>query len=182
MDVLHVFSIFSIICRLLSLTSQNQIQLMFWMTSRRVVRITAGFVVFIIAYAIIWISGNAILEGEVFPSYTVCMVDTEVENLDNSVVLAFFIMPVVLMAYTTLIFDFVTFRLMKSWSSQALQIPHGILKFLFCVPKTKSSSYLLSFQTLVWLRKLYWKTLRTNLLTLCFNFRLSHNSPVRNIG
>ena len=111
--------------RLLSLTSQNQIQLMFWMTSRRVVRITAGFVVFIIAYAIIWISGNAILEGEVFPSYTVCLVDTEVENLDNSVVLAFFIMPVVLMAYTTLIFDFVTFRLMKSWSSQALQIPHG---------------------------------------------------------
>ena len=108
------------------MTSKNQITIQHWMTSTRIIRITSGFVYFAIVYGTMSAICNALLELDIFPTYTTCLMDSEMENLDNSFVLAFFVMPSMLMAYTTPIFDFVTFRLMKFWTYRSQQIPKGI--------------------------------------------------------
>ena len=116
----------STLYRFMSLTSKNQIRIKHWMTSTRIIRITSGFVYFAIIYGVTTSIINALLELNIFPTYTICLMDSEVDNIDNSLVLAFFVMPSVFMAYTTPIFDFVTFRLMKFWSHRSQQIPPGI--------------------------------------------------------
>ena len=125
------FSYFNVHSRFLSLTSQSP---QYWMTSNRITQITTGMVYFTFVYGIGATICNALLEWNIFPTYTVCLVDAVVEQeLDNSIVLAFFVMPSLLMAYTTPIIDLVTFRLMKFWSNQSRQIPKGTLpnwKFL----------------------------------------------------
>ena len=98
------------------------------MTSNRITQLTTGMVYFTFVYGIGATICNALLEWNIFPTYTVCLVEEVVEKeLDNSVVLAFFVMPSLLMAYTTPIIDLVTFRLMKFWSNQSRQIPKGNL-------------------------------------------------------
>ena len=113
------------------MTSQSP---QYWMTSNRITQITTGMVYFTFVYGIGATICNALLEWNIFPTYTVCLVEAVVEKeLDNSIVLAFFVMPSLLMAYTTPIIDLVTFRLMKFWSNQSRQIPKGTLpnwKFL----------------------------------------------------
>ena len=109
----------------MSLTSKNQIRIKHWMTSTRIIRITSGFVYFAIIYGVTTSIINALWDLNIFPTYTICLMDSEVDNIDNSLVLAFFVMPSVFMAYTTPIFDFVTFRLMKFWSHRSQQIPPG---------------------------------------------------------
>ena len=125
------FSYFNVHSRFLSLTSQSP---QYWMTSNRITQITTGMVYFTFVYGIGATICNALLEWNIFPTYTVCLVEAVVEKeLDNSIVLAFFVMPSLLMAYTTPIIDLVTFRLMKFWSNQSRQIPKGTLpnwKFL----------------------------------------------------
>ena len=113
-------------CRFLSLTSHTP---QYWMSSHRITQITTGLVYLSFVYGIGATICNAVMEWNIFPTYTVCLAETEViEELDNSVVLAFFVMPSVLMAYTTPIIDLVTFRLMKFWSNQSRQIPKGTLQ------------------------------------------------------
>lgn len=122
---MHFFKTPFSIFRFLSLTSQTP---QYWMTSNRITQITTGMVYFTFVYGIGATICNALLEWNIFPTYTVCLVDAVVEKeLDNSVVLAFFVMPSLLMAYTTPIIDLVTFRLMKFWSNQSRQIPKGTL-------------------------------------------------------
>ena len=113
--------------RFLSLTSKYP---QFWLSSQRVTQITTGMVYFTVIYGIGSVVANCLLELDIFPTYTVCLLDTVDENYDNSLVLAFYVMPSLLMAYTTPIIDLVTFRLMKYWADQSRQIPKGNMTLL----------------------------------------------------
>ena len=110
----------------MSMTSQTP---QFWLTSHCVINLTTGMVGFTLVYGIGATICNAVFEWNIFPTYTVCLVESEVQQeLDNSVVLAFFVMPSVLLAYTTPIIDLVTVRLMTSLANQSRQIPKGTLQ------------------------------------------------------
>ena len=111
--------------RFLSVTSKNQITFQHWMKSTRIIRITSGFVTFGIAYCITSIICNALFKWNIFPIYTICLMDSDVDNFNNSMVLTFFVMPTVLMAYTAPILDFVSFRLIKLWANQSKHVPEG---------------------------------------------------------
>ena len=103
------------------------------MTSNRVNQITTGLVYFVIVYGISSVICNTLQGWNIFPTYTVCMLDPVIEQEDNFVAMAFFVMPSALMANAAPIIDLVTFRLMKFWSNQSRQIPKGTLpnwKFL----------------------------------------------------
>ena len=115
----------STLYRFMSLTSKNQIRIKHWMTSTRIIRITSGFVYFAIIYGVTTSIINALLDLNIFPTYTICLMDSEVDNMDNSLLLIFFVMPSVLMAFTIPIFDFVTFRFMKFLSDRSQQFPKG---------------------------------------------------------
>ena len=112
--------------RFMSMTSQTP---QFWLTSHCVINLTTGMVGFSLVYGIGATICNAVFEWNIFPTYTVCLVESEVQQeLDNSVALAFFVMPSVLLAYTTPIIDLVTVRLMTSLANQSRQIPKGTLQ------------------------------------------------------
>ena len=110
--------------RFLALTSQNQVQLRYWMTSNRVKQITSGLVYFVILYGVGTVIFNTLQDWNIFPTYTVCMLDSITEVEDNSVAMAFFVMPSGLMATIAPIIDLVTYRLMKLWQNSQ-QIPKG---------------------------------------------------------
>ena len=102
----------------------------YWLTSQGVLNLTTGMIGFTLVYGIGATICNAVFEWNIFPTYTVCLVESEVQQeLDNSVVLAFFVMPSVLLAYTTPIVDLVTVRLMTSLANQSRQIPKGTLQY-----------------------------------------------------
>ena len=112
--------------RFLSLTSQNQLQLRYWMTSNRVTLITTGLVYSFVTFGICMVIFNTIFEWNIFPTYPVCLTESVAEQEDNAFALAFFVMPCCLMAYTTPIIDLVTFRLMKFWANHSHQMPKGM--------------------------------------------------------
>ena len=97
------------------------------MTSNRVNQITTGLVYFVIVYGISSVICNTLQGWNIFPTYTVCMLDPVIEQEDNFVAMAFFVMPSALMANAAPIIDLVTFRLMKLWQNSR-QIPKGTLK------------------------------------------------------
>ena len=114
--------------RFLTLTSRNQIGIQYWMTSTRIIRITSGLVCFTIFYGVTSVICNALFEWNIFPTYAACLMDSD--NMDNSLLLIFFVMPSVLMAFTIPIFDFVTFRFMKFLSDRSQQFPKGNQSFI----------------------------------------------------
>ena len=97
------------------------------MTSNRVNQITTGLVYFVIVYGISSVICNTLQGWNIFPTYTVCMLDPVIEQEDNFVAMAFFVMPSALMANAAPIIDLVTFRLMKL-RQNSRQIPKGTLK------------------------------------------------------
>ena len=105
------------------------------MTSNRVNQITTGLVYFVIVYGISVVICNTLQGWNIFPTYTVCMLDPVIEQEDNFVAMAFFVMPSALMANAAPIIDLVTFRLMKLWQNSR-QIPKGTLKInTICIGK-----------------------------------------------
>ena len=76
--------------RFLALTSQNQVQLRYWMTSNRVKQTTSGLVYFVILYGVGTVIFNTLQDWNIFPTYTVCMLDSITEVEDNFVAMAFF--------------------------------------------------------------------------------------------
>ena len=103
--------------RFLGLTSQNQVQLRYWMTSKRVIQITSGLVYFVNVYGTVMVICNTLLEWNIFPTYAVCIVDSVIDEKDNSMAMALFVMPSVILANATPIIDLVNFRLMKLWQN-----------------------------------------------------------------
>ena len=97
------------------------------MTSKRVIQITSGLVYFVNVYGTGLVIGNSLLEWNIFPTYAVCIVDSVIEEKDNSMAMVLFVMPSVIMANATPIIDLVNFRLMKLWQNSQ-QIPKGTLK------------------------------------------------------
>ena len=63
--------------------------------------------------------------------------DSDVDNFNNSMVLTFFVMPTVLMAYTAPILDFVSFRLIKLWANQSKHVPEGNKSYFYIGEKIK---------------------------------------------
>ena len=94
------------------------------MTSNRVKQTTSGLVYFVILYGVGTVIFNTLQDWNIFPTYTVCMLDSIAEVKDNSVAMAFFVMPSVLMATIAPIIDLVTYRLMKLWQNSQ-HIPKG---------------------------------------------------------
>ena len=116
------------------------------MTSKRVIQITSGLVYFVNVYGTGLVIGNSLLEWNIFPTYAVCIVDSVIEEKDNSMAMVLFVMPSVIMANATPIIDLVNFRLMKLWQNSQ-QIPKGmyfeivrhILAFLVTFPHFRLS-------------------------------------------